>query len=388
MQIVEGEELSKGWKPKILGVATLEKEYGCDIISTSPQGTEERVEVKGWGEPFRGPSGRFLYHQDVRESQMKSAERDDAFRVEIVANLTKHLAAGEPYERLTLSAAEVRDATPRLWEVELSGKESSIQLGEGSRPLAAPYSFDALDAVGVTVPAAPRFEHYQEFFEVAVPALAAEELELVAPTMVVARISEPPATGRKTPAGPRDRAKAVLDALHDQRRKPPFYSSTSARAPLTDDNPHFVRGLAVEVSSGPSPRTEYRLGTELIVNGRLLAQVDVDRLAPNDIWTSPTGRERIEASRIEFTRALVTAWRSVSDQKLDGACALVIRHHADRDEDNTWSNWLGAITGRPSWSREVWGKDPPLAAWRPTAVASVSDPALPCSTRYEIFGAP
>jgi hypothetical protein len=84
--------------------------------------------VKGWGEPFLAARGQFAYHQDLRESQMQAARRDATFRIEIVANLSAYLAGAGPYERLTLTATEIRDrAVPRLYDVPLPGKEAEIQ---------------------------------------------------------------------------------------------------------------------------------------------------------------------------------------------------------------------------------------------------------------------
>jgi hypothetical protein len=251
----------------------------------------------------------------------------------------------------------------------------------------ADWMFDAEDAISARVPAAPVFDRYKEFFEEAVPTLASASLVLPDPTMIVAQVTAPAASGRALPAGPRDRAKALMDALHDQRRRPPFYRDFGGTAPLPDDNPNFVRGLAVEVHAGARTETVYRLGTDLALRGRVVARVEVDLLAPNDIWVSPASRARIEQSRSEFTARLVEAWRSVDRSDLGSAAGLIVRHHPDRDEDNTWSNWLGAITGRPAWSRVHWGHEPPLVSWRPTAIASVSDDALPTATRFELVAA-
>jgi hypothetical protein len=63
----------------------------------------------------------------MRDSQMKAARCDDNFRIEIVANLTAYLAGTGPYERLRLTATEIRErAVPRLWDVPLLGKEADI----------------------------------------------------------------------------------------------------------------------------------------------------------------------------------------------------------------------------------------------------------------------
>lgn len=127
MKIVVAEETARGWSPHVIGDAKQEKKHGCDILSTPLGGGDpHRVEVKGWGEPFRRPSGKFFYTQDIRDSQMSSARRDKPFRIEIVANLTAYLQDQDPYERLTLRADEIATATPRLWEFALEGKEHEI----------------------------------------------------------------------------------------------------------------------------------------------------------------------------------------------------------------------------------------------------------------------
>ncbi len=130
MDIVAAEERCNGWKPQVIGVAALEKQHGCDILSTPPKGGEPHpVEVKGWGDAFIGARGRFLYTQDLRDSQMQAAVRNPNFRIEIVANLKRYLAGEAPYERLTLRAAEIKSAQPRLWEVKLDAKAGEIRKG-------------------------------------------------------------------------------------------------------------------------------------------------------------------------------------------------------------------------------------------------------------------
>jgi hypothetical protein len=131
MEIVIADEHGNGWTPTVIGVAALEKQHGCDILSTPPEGGDPHpVEVKGWGKPFIGVRGRFLYTQDLRASQMTAAKNNPTnFRIEIVANLTRYLAGEAPYERLTLRADEITSAEPRLWEVKLDAKRDEIRLG-------------------------------------------------------------------------------------------------------------------------------------------------------------------------------------------------------------------------------------------------------------------
>ena len=128
MEIILAEERAAGWVPRVLGAAKLEKQHGCDILSAPPDGgAQHPVEVKGWGEPFTTVSGRFGYHQDMRASQMEAAQRDPNFRIEMVANLTAYLAGTGPYERLSLTAAEILErAIPRLYDVPLAGKEGEV----------------------------------------------------------------------------------------------------------------------------------------------------------------------------------------------------------------------------------------------------------------------
>jgi hypothetical protein len=128
MEIVVAEELAAGHRPHVLGAAALEKQHGCDILVTAAEGHEPiPVEVKGWGEPFVSGSGLWRYEQDIRASQKEAAERNPEYRIEVVANLTAYLAGDGPYERLTLTAAEISEhAKPRLYDVPLEGKEDEI----------------------------------------------------------------------------------------------------------------------------------------------------------------------------------------------------------------------------------------------------------------------
>ena len=136
VRIFLAEERARGWNPTEIRVATQEKRLGCDVLSVPPEGGEPHpVEVKGWGEAFLSvSSGRFVYHQDIRTSQMEAAMRDPNYRVEIVANLTAYLAGRGSYERLTLTADEVCErAVPRLYDVPLAGLEQRIRR-EGTNP--------------------------------------------------------------------------------------------------------------------------------------------------------------------------------------------------------------------------------------------------------------
>jgi hypothetical protein len=103
-----------------------EKEYGCDILSTPPGAAAPHpIEVKAWGEPFLTAKGRFTYDQDIRASQFTAAQHSDHYRLEIVANLEACLAGNSHYERLTITAHEIRErAVPRL----LHGLETREEL--------------------------------------------------------------------------------------------------------------------------------------------------------------------------------------------------------------------------------------------------------------------
>src|SRR4051794_8810994 len=95
------------------------------------------------------------------------------------------------------------------------------------------------------------------YWNVAVPAIAAASVpQSRLPVVVVARCTAPPAPGRPL-AGPRGRAKGLLDALHSYRRTGPRYEDFGATPPLSDDHPDHVYGLAVEVVAGDGPSVEY-----------------------------------------------------------------------------------------------------------------------------------
>jgi hypothetical protein len=96
---------------------------GCDLRAEhSATGDRAAIEVKGWGEPFRGVDGSFTYPADINAQQHMRACSDDSWRLEIVANLTAARAGSGRPERLTLTAAEVRElAIPLKFAVPLDG---------------------------------------------------------------------------------------------------------------------------------------------------------------------------------------------------------------------------------------------------------------------------
>jgi hypothetical protein len=246
--------------------------------------------------------------------------------------------------------------------------------------------FDTTSPWTAIVPAAPKFETYRQYFEIAVPEIArARKGPARTPCVVVARVTARPAQGRSTPGGPKDRAKGLMDALHDDRTNGPKYRDLGARAPLPDDHGESVHGLAVEVHAGMPDSVEYRLGRVLQIVGRLLMDpIDVCVPAPNDIDESA----RLVTPRRAYVADLVARCdRRGAEGCVQHARALVVRHRPQRDEDNTWATWISALTGGSAWSKEAWGSSPsPFSGWWPRAIASVADSSLPCEVRYEVYG--
>jgi hypothetical protein len=126
MEIVVAEEGARGWEAVWVGSWAKEKELGCDLLSTPPDGSEPfRVEVKGWGEPLFTQQGRFRYGQDIRVSQLNAALAHERYRIEIVANLDAYLRGEGSADRLTLYRHEILERViPRLYDIPLDGLES------------------------------------------------------------------------------------------------------------------------------------------------------------------------------------------------------------------------------------------------------------------------
>ena len=265
------------------------------------------------------------------------------------------------------------------------------------------WHFDTPSPWSIRVCDAPRgAETDGRFFGIAVPEIAGSGRGPASvPCVVVARVTAepwriPPQVPGRTffgqirgPASPRSRAKTLLDALHDGRDLGPKYAGLGAMAPLPDDDPRYVHGLAVEVQAAGDSGVEYRLGPSLQVVGRLLMEpIEVHVPAPNDIPADSAEKIRIDAARALFLTDLV---RGI-DRKAATACAskatcLLIRHRPQRDEDNTWATWASALTGGGVWSRALWpSPGSPFAGWSPMAMASLADPGLPCEVRYEVYG--
>lgn len=230
----------------------------------------------------------------------------------------------------------------------------------------------------------PTQEGRHAFFAAAVPAISEQGLGTAAvPAVVLVRVS---ASRAGAPIG---RAKTALDALHDDRGRPPYYRDARAKPPLPDDAPSFVRGLAVEVRSSPEDSTRYRIGRELVVAGQLVGAFSVDVEAPNDVWAEPAEAARIHARRTFFAGEVRAAWRAAGcERRVEGAQALLIRHRPIRDEDNTWSTWCAALCGVQRGGLGHWANAAPMAGWKPSSVASLTEPSLRCAARYEIYGPP
>jgi hypothetical protein len=156
-------------------------------------------------------------------------------------------------------------------------------------------------------------------------------------------------------------------------------------APLVDDHPGHVSGLAVEVIAGP-PRTDYLLGDTLEIQGQRLAAVPVAIAAPNDIVATAPEKRTIAEARIGFGRAVRAAFAALGPLPPHTPAALVVRHRAQRDEDNTWATWIAAVCGARGQGADHWAAPSPLAGWAPTAVASVTDERLTTPVVYELWG--
>lgn len=234
------------------------------------------------------------------------------------------------------------------------------------------------------IDAAPTEDTKRHFWELAVPTLVANDtLPVLRPCVVVCHVRAPGHWG-SPPGGPLGRPKGLLDALHDDRKTGPWYCNLPGRAPLTDDHPAHVRGLAVEVLPGEA-RTECQFGTDDSVAGELLASVPVDAAAPNDIWGTASEKAKIAAGRLAFSAAVQQAFLGHPGLVSRSPAALVVRHQPQRDEDNTWATWIAAACGVRSRSAGHWSHEAPLVGWAPTAVASIADPSLETHVRYEVW---
>jgi hypothetical protein len=250
----------------------------------------------------------------------------------------------------------------------------------------APWHFWIDDPWAAVVAAVPSEDHRTAYFQAAVPVLAAHGKPLGTEPLIIAGHISAMAKGRLS-GGSAGRVKVFLDALHDDRRSGLKYRDIGAVAPLADDDPRHVGGLAIEVRAGsPQAQTRYLIGAKLRVSGQLLAEVPVQCEAPNDIGGSASERARITADRLAFGNAVRAAFTQCSAPRIADLAAVVVRHHPRRDEDNTWQTWITAVCGTAG-SRGVvhWAEGAPLAGWRPTAIASIADTTIETPVRYELW---
>jgi hypothetical protein len=151
-----------------------------------------------------------------------------------------------------------------------------------------------------------------------------------------------------------------------------------------DDTPAHVHGLAVEVREGPL-RTEYVIGSDLVVHGERLAVFPIRASAPNDIAGTPADAVKIAAGRVMFAAEVQRVFGGHSGVWDVVPAALLVRHQPQRDEDNTWATWVAAVCGASGQTRQHWAHGAPLAGWTPAAVASLADPALHTPVVYELW---
>lgn len=243
--------------------------------------------------------------------------------------------------------------------------------------------FSVPRAAVAVVGGAPTNDRAAEYFALAVPELARQLDPVTRPCVVTGHITAP---GRgRAPGGPKGRAKAFLDALHDGRRTGPSYHHIGSCPPLAGDDPVHLTGLALEVAAGPA-RTEYLIGDQLRVRGELLAEVPVHHPAPNDIAGSRQEQAAISDSRTNYGRAVRAAFRCHAPVLPRQPGAVVIRHHPQRDEDNTWETWLAAILGPRADDQDHWAAGAPLSGWKPTSVASLADSQASANVTYQLWG--
>lgn len=178
-------------------------------------------------------------------------------------------------------------------------------------------------------------------------------------------------------------AKAVLDALHDRKHNAPHYKTTGARAPLPDDDQRFVIGLAIELVASPVPGVDFTLASSVGFSGEIIASLAVDAAAPNDVAGSAAEEAVRKTLRNQFAHAVITGLGRERPE-LAAATALIVSHGPQRDEDNTWATWIGALTRGGSWLEPARSSALP-ASWRPTAIASLSERSLGARVRYDFL---
>jgi hypothetical protein len=179
-------------------------------------------------------------------------------------------------------------------------------------------------------------------------------------------------------------AKALLDALHDCKHNPPHYRTGGGIAPIADDDPRHVSALAVQVVAGMKESVQFVLADGVRINGDLIASIDVDAQAPNDVAASSAEESARKGLRRAFAEAVLGRWPKESPNDLTDASCLMVRHGPQRDEDNTWATWIGVLTRGGSWAIPI-SASPMSRTWQPRAVASVADPALDGRVVFEFY---
>jgi hypothetical protein len=185
-------------------------------------------------------------------------------------------------------------------------------------------------------------------------------------------------------------AKRLLDTLHDRKHLPPHYRDQKLVPVLADDDQRFVSGLAVELRVDQVDRVDFILADEFTAIADSLGSIEVRMPAPNDISSGGAEELRRQTARGKYAASLRDSWRDALVPPQVAKCThLVVRHSPQRDEDNTWATWIGALRTSVAWSRLAWlPAVPPLATeWRATGVASVCDRSLRDGVRYDFYAA-
>ena len=228
--------------------------------------------------------------------------------------------------------------------------------------------------------AAMPWQGREAWFGAAIEAFGRQVIEVPVPSAVIAIVT----TRRPRKITP-ELAKALLDALHNQKHNPPHYPPDK-RAPLSDDGPMQVRALAVEVVLGDVESVRFVLADNFIAQGELMAKIAVAAEAPNDVASSSIEEVGRKELRRAFAQAVSTSWPKAPVHGLADAPCLLIRHGPRRDEDNTWSTWVGVLTRGGSWLGPGSTVGSPIKdSWQPVAIASAADPKLAGQVEFEFY---
>jgi hypothetical protein len=185
-------------------------------------------------------------------------------------------------------------------------------------------------------------------------------------------------------------AKRLLDTLHDCKHLSPHYRDRGLVPVLVDDDQRFVTGLAVELRVGEVERVDFILAAGLNARADPLGSADAMVAAPNDISSGGAEEIRRQTARGKYVASLRDSWpQSRLPAQVAKCTHLVVRHGPQRDEDNTWATWIGALRRSVAWSRLAWlPAVPPLATeWRATGIASICDRTLSGGVRYDFYSA-